>query len=41
MTDDTYEHMSYTDYNTVVRLGEETTTKDDLNSAHLSFVAQQ
>jgi hypothetical protein len=33
--------MSYTDYNTVVRLGEETTMKDDLNSAHLSFVAQQ
>ena len=34
-------NMSYTGYNTLERLREGTTTKGNLNSAHLIFVAQQ
>ena len=40
-TCDTYEHGNYTGYNTFVCLTEGTTTKVNLNSTHLSFVAQQ
>jgi len=31
------EHETYTNYNSLVRLGVEATTKGDLNSTHLEF----
>ena len=38
---DAYEHESYTDYNASMCFDGGTTTEGDLNSTHLSFVAQQ
>ena len=40
-TINTYEHVSYTDYNTLICLDEGTTTKGDLNSIHLKFCKLQ
>ena len=40
-TGNAYEHESYTDYNILICLDGRTTTEGDLNSTHLSYVAQQ
>ena len=40
-TGNTYEYESSTDYNNLICLDGRTTTEGDLNSTHLSYVAQQ